>query len=92
MKLFWFNIFSRFEKSLNDIDVETIKGFDIFIDIARKRTSELNDFYKNSFNSSLKIETIVYEQEKWIFEYNKSILESKKMSIKKALENYTNNN
>ncbi len=92
LKLFWFNIFSRFEKSLNDIDVETIKGFDIFIDIARKRTSELNDFYKNSFNSSLKIETIVYEQEKWIFEYNKSILESKKMSIKKALENYTNNN
>ena len=42
--------------------------------------------------TSLKIETIVYEQEKWIFEYNKSILESKKMSIKKALENYTNNN
>lgn len=91
LTLFWFNIFKRFEKNLENVDINTENGFNIFSNIARIRINDLNDFFKNSFNSPLKIEKLIYEHEKWIFEYNKSILESKKRTILEALENYTKN-
>lgn len=86
--VFWFNIFKNFEKSLNGLNINEEDGYLEFLRCIRKRTSEINDFFKNSYNSSSKIESVVYEQEKWLFDYNKKILESKKRAIINSLEEY----
>jgi len=91
LKLFWFIIFKRFEKSLSNIDIHNESFYSEFIKCVRTRIGEINEFFKSTFNSSSKIERFVYEQEKWIFEFNKRILESKKKAIENSLKEYCKN-